>query len=247
MKKLINALLWIRQYIFYVYHYLALAIFSIINHVFFLCKAPYALRSKTAQLNSWVTRLGIFWILWVRFEVEGKENISKVPCIYVCKHQAEWETVVMPSIISRTCYVAKKELLDMPVLGWGLKAIEYIPVDRSAGLKAFKTVISEGKNRLARNISIVIFPEGTRVAPGEHPKFHKSAMSLAKATKVPVIPIAHNAGSCWPASRTALIRPGKITLSIGEPIENTGNIDEVTETSYQWIKAKVEQLEKVSA
>ena len=245
MQKTINFLLWTRQYVFYFYLYFFLALFSIINPILFFLKTPYFVRTRSAQLNSYLVRLGIRWILWVRCEIRGKENISKNACIYVSKHQSEWETLFLPSLIKRSCFVAKKELMDIPLLGWGLRAIEYIPVDRSAGLKSLKIVINEGKNRLSRNISIVIFPEGTRVAPKQSPKFHKSAMSLAKATQAKVIPIAHNAGSTWPAdTKKKPIRPGKIILSIGPEIENMGNINEVTEACYEWIKSEMEKIEK---
>jgi 1-acyl-sn-glycerol-3-phosphate acyltransferase len=209
-----------------------------------LLKFPYSIKTRSAQLNSYIVRIGMRLILWVRCEVHGKENISKTPSIYVVKHQSEWETLYLQTLITRSCFVTKKELLDIPLLGSGLKALEYIPVDRSAGIKSLKEVMNAGKNRLSRNINIVIFPEGTRVAPKDSPKFHKSAMLLAKATQSSVIPIAHNSGSIWPAStKKQLILPGTIKVIIGEPIKNTGNIDELTESSYIWIKNKMQEIE----
>ena len=244
MKKLIRSLLWARQIIFYIYLYILLAIFAIIHTMMGLLKFPYSIKTRSAQLNSYLVSLGIRWILWIRCKIEGKEHINAKASIYVVKHQSEWETIYLQSIITRACFVSKKEILDIPLLGSGLRALEYIPIDRTAGIKALKDVINAGKNRLKRNISIVIFPEGTRVAPQENPKFHKSAMSLAKSTNAHVIPIAHNSGSIWPANtKKNLILPGTITMIIGEPLLNTGDINDLTERSFIWIKNKMQEIE----
>ena len=244
MKKLFTTILWIRQGIFYVYLYAVLTLFALIHTLMYLCSFPYFIRTRSAQINSFCVIFGMKLILWIKCEIQGKENLPKQACIYVSKHQSEWETFYFPSFILRTCFVAKKEILQIPILGMGLKSLEYIPIDRSQGLKALKNVISEGKNRLKRNISIVIFPEGTRVAPKENPKFHKSAMSLAKSNNVPIVPIAHNSGSIWPASpRKKLIKPGKITVIIGKPIQNNGEISLLTDESYNWIKNTMSKIE----
>jgi 1-acyl-sn-glycerol-3-phosphate acyltransferase len=121
---------------------------------------------------------------------------------------------------------------------------EHIPIDRKASVSAFKKVIRLGKERLLQGLSIVIFPEGTRVAPRHHPKFHRTAVILALEAGVPVIPVAHNSGSCW--TRNSFFKtPGLITVVIGKPIPSTGKTAEaLNQEVYEWIKNEMETLEK---
>lgn len=103
------------------------------------------------------------------------------------------ETFVFYGLVHDCCFVMKQELLEKPIFGKTNIFAEAIGVDRSKGLSAIKKVLEDGKDRIEnKNLSIIIFPEGTRVPVGEYPKFHRSAMKLAKVSNVPIIPVAHN-------------------------------------------------------
>lgn len=197
----------------------------------------------------WVRQWGrlmrflLFVFCGIRIKILGRENIPQEPVIYFVKHQSAWETTVLPGILPFHVFILKKELMKIPFFGWGLKLIKAVPIDRSRGLKALKDVINIGKSRLAKGVSIVMFPEGTRVAYGEHPKIHKSGMMLAKNTYVDVIPIAHNAGKLWPR-RGWIKKPGVITLQIGQPISTRDKtLETLSDEVYEWMKATCQQLE----
>ena len=118
---------------------------------------------------------------------------------------------VFYSILPNSCFVLKKELLNIPLLGKGLKCIDSIPINRNKHLKSFKDVLKFGKNRLLKGLNIIIFPEGTRVKPGMYPKFHKTAISLARITNTTIILVAHNSGLYWP-NYLHIIKPGCVTI-----------------------------------
>ena len=244
MKTLINSILTIRQVIFTAWLYLFVIIFASISVILNLLKAPLFIRVWTIYFWSLSLRIGIFCFLWIRVRVEGKENIPKKPCVYVCKHQSHLETLFLPSLLPRCVFVLKQELLSIPIFGRGIKATECIAIDRSKGLKALKDVVTEGKDRLAKRISVIIFPEGTRTKPKQHPAFHKSGLMLAKQSEHQVVFIALNTGSLMSMDRK-LIRPGKVTLVISKPVDTVNyNLNELTEYSHQWIKEQMERIEK---
>lgn len=204
---------------------------------------PFAVRRDLYRIWS----RGIFWSArWccgIRLNVIGAENLPDQSVIFFSKHQSTWETLVFPHLLPRNCFVCKKSLLNIPVFGWGMRLGRHIPIDRTAGIKAFKQIIAQGKERLKQGLSIVIFPEGTRVLPKQHPMFHKTGAALAKATGSQVIPIAHNAGHYWP-KKGLLKYPGTITVIIGQPLDTKGlSVDELNQTLYQWIKTNMQTLE----
>ncbi|MCF6775949.1 1-acyl-sn-glycerol-3-phosphate acyltransferase [Thiotrichales bacterium 19X7-9] len=243
MKFLFNIILMLRQWLFLIYVAVITIILSTLNVTLWAIKAPLSIRIFIGRLWSRLVRLGMFIFLWLRVRVKGKENIPETACIFLSKHQSPWETLVLPSLGPKSCFVLKKELLAIPWFGWGLRSVGSIAIDRSQNMQALKQVISQGKDRLGRGISITVFPEGTRVLPGKHPKFHKSALSLAKMTKSIVVPIAHNSGSFWPA-RSGIIKPGTIDLVIGKPINSKGlSLEELSDQSYQWMATHMQEIE----
>ncbi len=225
--------------------YLVTAITTIIWGVSVYLAFIFGYRASMATAKSWcsVTVWLTRWICGIRYEVIGREHLPSEPVIFFSKHQSAWETFSFLTLLPTNCFVCKKSLLNIPFFGWGMRITKHIAIDRSEGIKALKSVIKEGKNRLSLGISIVIFPEGTRVAPYEHPIFHKSGSALAKATGAPVIPIAHNAGQCW--RRNSFLKyPGKVTVVIGPAYDTKGkSVDEINDTMYAWIKENMEKLE----
>ena len=136
----------------------------------------------------------------------------------------------------------KRELLRIPFFGWGLATLRPIAIDRAAGRSALDQVLEQGRRRLAEGIWVVVFPEGTRVAPGAQRRYRLGGAVLAERTGSPVVPVAHNAGDYWPR-RGFLKRPGTIRLVIGEPIESKGrSATEINARAAEWIESTVRTL-----
>jgi 1-acyl-sn-glycerol-3-phosphate acyltransferase len=147
----------------------------------------------------------------VTVEVEGQENIPEGPFILACKHQSAWETIFLLHYLNKPVYVLKKELMYIPIYGWYLPLIGMIPIERGS-VSALKKL----KIRIRRAIDcgrpIVIFPEGTRVAPGDSVDYRPGIYVMHQAAPhVPIVPAALNSGLCWPRG-TFSLRPGVIKL-----------------------------------
>jgi 1-acyl-sn-glycerol-3-phosphate acyltransferase len=198
---------------------------------------PY--RYQFAMARWWAGRL--FWMLkflcGLDFVVEGRERIPAGAHIVMSNHASAWETIALFVVFPPHCWVLKRELLWLPFVGWGLKALRPIAINREAGHRAVNQVVEQGKARLADGIWVVIFPEGTRVRAGETKKFGVSGALLATATGQLVVPLSHDAGKFWPR-RGFVKKPGTIRLIIGEPIESAGKKPrELTEEVRQAIAA----------
>jgi 1-acyl-sn-glycerol-3-phosphate acyltransferase len=199
-----------------------------------------------SRMASYWAKYSLFWLKLtcnLNFEVRGRENIPNHPSIILCKHQSAWETIALQTIFPPQIWVMKRELLLIPFMGWAWIALSAIPINRSAGREALKQLVTHGKDRLARGLWVVIFPEGTRIAPGERGKYHIGGAWLASHTKTTVVPVAHNAGLFW--RKNAFIKyPGTIKVSIGKPIE-TANLkpDDVNKQVEAWIENEMTQLE----
>jgi 1-acyl-sn-glycerol-3-phosphate acyltransferase len=180
-------------------------------------------RTQFALARTWA-RCGL-WMLdrlcGLTFTVEGRERIPSGNHVVMCKHTSAWETLALFVIFPPHVWVLKRELLWIPLMGWGLKLLRPIAIDRGAGRRAVNQVIEQGKERLAEGLWVIIFPEGTRVAPGETRKYGVSGGLLASAAERLVVPVSHNAGEFWPR-RGILKRPGIVRVIIGAPILAAG-------------------------
>ncbi len=188
----------------------------------------------------------VLWFAWhvcgVRYRVVGAEHLPKEPCLVLCKHQSAWETLALQLILPPQVWVLKKELLRVPFFGWGLAMLSPIAIDRSAGRQAIKQMVTQGKQRLGMGFWIVMYPEGTRVPPGERGQYHIGGAWLATQTGAVVVPIAHNAGTLWPKN-AFLKRPGTITVTIGKPIDPNGMKPEALRVQVEeWIETEVARL-----
>ena len=141
------------------------------------------------------------------------------------------------------CWVLKKELLRIPVFGWGLALAKPIAIDRSQNKAALKQLLVQGKERLESGLCVVICPQGTRRPPGEFGRFNVGGAMLAVKNQMPVVPITHNSGSFWP--RKGLLKyPGTIEVIIGEAIETSGkSADQVNDQARNWIEQTLNGLE----
>lgn len=186
----------------------------------------------------WVIR----HVLGIRYRVIGRENLPATASVVLSKHQSAWETIALQQILPPLCYVLKRELLRVPFFGWGLASIPGIAIDRAAGKDAMSQVVEQGRARLKEGLWVVVFPEGTRVAPGTTRRYKPGGAILAKRAGVPVVPIAHNAGEFW--KRNAFIkRPGEIIVSIGPVIPVKGEKAEaVSARAEAWIETEMRRL-----
>jgi 1-acyl-sn-glycerol-3-phosphate acyltransferase len=154
------------------------------------------------------------WMLGVRVKVEG--TVPPGPYLFAIKHQAMFETLEMAERVEGPMIVLKRELADMPFWGRAARAYGAIPVDRDASSKALRSMLREAAIARALERPILIFPEGTRVAPGDTPPLRSGFAGLYKALGMPVVPVALNSGLCMP--RKGPSRPGTITIRFLDPI-----------------------------
>lgn len=183
-------------------------------------------------------------ILGIRYRVVGRENLPDQPVVILSKHQSAWETVALQDVFFPRwlCFIYKKELHRVPFVGWALYSLPSVAIDRTAGKDALNSVVAEGRKRLAEGHHVLVFPEGTRVAPGTTKRYKIGGAHLAVSTGVPVVPVCHNAGELWP--RNAFVkRAGELTISVGPPIDTAGlTADEVNAKAEAWIEAEARRL-----
>ncbi len=161
----------------------------------------------------------------------------------LCKHQSAWETIALQKVFPPQVWVLKRELLWLPVFGWGLAMTSPIAINRSNGKEAMRQLLAQGVERLKMGFCIVIFPEGTRIPYGKRGKYKIGGALLGVHCGVPVVPVAHNAGKLW-AKKSFLKYPGVITMSIGKPIDPTGlKADELNQQVEEWIESEVVRLD----
>ena len=205
---------------------------------------PFPYRARYAFFTSWATM--VIWLLKVlyelRYQVQGAENIPQGPAIIFSKHQSAWETIALQRIFPPQVWVLKRELLWVPFFGWALKMLESVGIDRGSGRKAITEIINQGTQRLQRGRWVVVFPEGTRVAPGQRKRYGIGGGLLAEKSGFPVVPVAHNAGEYWPR-RGFLKKPGVIQVVIGPVIESKHrDATEITQLAEDWIETKVAEI-----
>jgi 1-acyl-sn-glycerol-3-phosphate acyltransferase len=154
--------------------------------------------------------------LGVRSRPQGTTPPS-TPVLIAAKHQSMFETIDLLLMLDRPAVVLKKELADIPGWGWAARAYGVIPVDREGGARALRTMLRAAQAAIAEGRPILIFPEGTRVAPGEAPPLASGFSGLYKALGLPVVPVALDSGRLWP--RSAFVKhPGDVTVHFHDPI-----------------------------
>lgn len=155
------------------------------------------------------------------YQVVGKEKLDKVlengPVILACKHQSAWETLIFSTVVKRFVIVLKKQLVQIPGYGSYLIKLNSIIIDRSNGMKSLKSLITQGKEAIGNNFSILIFPEGRRGVYGEQGEYQSGIGVLYQELKVPVVPIALNSGKFW-ARRSGFKKSGCIIMKFLDPI-----------------------------
>lgn len=240
-----NLLLRLRSGLFFT----AMTLATLIIGPIILLAAPLPFRFRYRLAGVWVN-----FVLWavktlcgLDYRVTGRENIPDGNGIILCKHQSAWETIALQQIFPPQVFLLKRELLWLPVWGWAMAMLKPIAIDRKSKKAALRTLQREGADRLQKGLWVVIFPEGTRVTPGEKRKFNAGGAMLAHATGYPIVPVVHNAGELW-ARYSFLKYPGTIELRIGPPIAVEGrSAGEVNEEAETWINAQMAEISAVAA
>jgi 1-acyl-sn-glycerol-3-phosphate acyltransferase len=172
-------------------------------------------------------------LLGTRLEVQG--SIPPGPCLIAVKHQSMYETLEMMRLARTPIVVLKRELNDMPLFGWATRRYGVIPVDRTAGPKALREMLARGKEALAERRPVIIYPEGTRVRPGETPPLQAGFAGLYRALGLPVVPVALDSGKLW--GRNLPRKSGTIHVLVGEPIPPGLKRDEIEARVHSAINA----------
>ncbi len=221
---------------------------AIVFTPFALLAYPLPPVTRSRFVANWA-RFVIWWLrvtCGLTHAVRGQEHLPDRPSVILSAHQSAWETIAFQVIFPAQAWVLKRELLWIPLFGWGLAATQPIAIDRRRGLRALETVISAGRQRLREGRWVVVFPEGTRLAPGERRRFNAGGATLAVRAGVPVVPVAHNAGQFWPR-RGWLKRQGVIDVVIGRPIQTVGRRPKaVNAEAENWIVATLAELENTA-
>ncbi len=157
-------------------------------------------------------------IVGLEYEVRGQTAAGSRPAIFALKHQSAWETLAIHLLLDGAAIALKRELTQIPLFGWTLLHAGMIRIDRQGGPRALRGLVEGGRAALSRGAPIVIFPEGTRVPPGEHRPYHPGVAALYRQLECPVVPVALNSGVFWPR-RSFVKRPGRIVVEFLPPIE----------------------------
>ena len=232
--------LFIRSLLFWIGFIVNTVVFG--TSVVLLFFTPSSFRLKIARLWSHVNNFLLKVFCGIDFTVEGKENLDVDTAIILSKHQSTWETLALHSFTPSVHWVFKRELMYIPIFGWALALTDPIAINRGTGRVAMKQLLSEGTKMLNDGKWMVLFPEGTRTAPGKSHKYKIGGALLAEKSGYPVVPIAHNAGEFWP--RHSFIKwPGTISVVIGPAIETKGRLaDDINREVYNWIETTMKDI-----
>ena len=237
---------WLRSLLFFI----CLIVYTPIYAIFCLVTFPFLNQSARYRvIQFWCKSIIYFLELFcqVRFQVIGQEHIDAVidqPVIILSKHQSAWETIAFLQIFPKElCFVFKRELLWIPFFGWVIALLNMIHINRADKSGSGISVANQGKDRLKAGKWIILFPEGTRTPVGSHKPYRKGGARLASLTNATVLPVAHNAGHCWP--RNSFMKyPGLITVSIGPAISSTGKSgDELHNEVENWIEGEMSRID----
>jgi 1-acyl-sn-glycerol-3-phosphate acyltransferase len=234
--------LWFRSLLFAIGQWLFTPLFCLL----ILLTFPLPPQRRYPLITIWARSM-LWWLkvtCGLTYRVIGGHNIPKQPCVILCKHQSAWETLALQEIAPPQVWVMKRSLLFVPFFGWGLAMSSPIAINRAAGREALKQLVEQGQDRLNKGFCVVVFPEGTRIAPGQRGKYHIGGAWLATHTSSLALPIAHNAGEFW-GKNAFFKKPGVITVSIGAPINTSGmKADELNGQVEAWIESELPRLKE---
>ncbi|MBU2531307.1 MAG: 1-acyl-sn-glycerol-3-phosphate acyltransferase [Alphaproteobacteria bacterium] len=169
------------------------------------------------RVHAYATLWLMKWIVGTEVEVRGRENLPKGACLVAAKHQSAWDTIGLIPIFDDPALVMKAELMKIPLYGWFSTKFDMIPIRREAGPSALRQMLKAAQDRARDNRQILVFPEGTRRAPGALPDYKPGVLLLYDALKLPCVPVALNSGHFWPRNSFER-RPGRIIVEILPPL-----------------------------
>lgn len=235
-------MLILRSAVFYPVFYLGTVVISSLFILFFPMLSN---KGKHLFGSVWCT-FALDWLklcCGVRYQIRGLENLPDKPTVVMANHQSSWETILFYKLVYPVSPILKKELMKIPFWGWAMGLLKPIAIDRSKPREAGKSLLTQGVDRIANGNSVVVFPEGTRSRFEKMRRFSRGGAKLAVAAKTPIIPIAHNAGNCWPAHKF-IKHPGLVTVVIGEGVSTaSGDASELTAEVEKWIRKTVASLD----
>ncbi len=230
---------WVRSSLYYLFMVPSLIILFIVMVLI----SPFEYKYRAALARFWA--LLQMWLLKVccgmTYEIQGAENLPSCPYIALPKHQSTWETIASNFLFRQPAWIFNKELFMIPVFGWGLYLTKSVGIDRGTPRAALNQLVAKGGALLKQGRTMVVFPEGTRVPPGESAKFEPGGSLLAVRTEIPVVPVALNAGEFWPKESFRKY-PGHIKVIIGPVIESKGlKARELNEKVESWMKKTMKE------
>ncbi|NLY64809.1 MAG: 1-acyl-sn-glycerol-3-phosphate acyltransferase [Alcaligenaceae bacterium] len=234
-------MLFLRSSLFLLFQAITLIPFAL--GCFLLLPAPFKLRYRFTVCWPHLLMLGAKYILGIKWEIKGQENIPEHAVVFLSKHQSAYETLLFPWFSPKpACFIYKKELNYIPFFGWGLASLRNIPINRADRKGAMQQVLDIGSQRIREGHSPVLFPEGTRIPVGQKGRYQSGGARLAVHAGATVIPVAHNAGEVWP--RKAFIKkPGLVTFSFGPAISAEGmSHEELNRKVEAWIEGEMRVL-----
>ncbi|HPI63312.1 MAG TPA: lysophospholipid acyltransferase family protein [Alphaproteobacteria bacterium] len=181
-------------------------------------------------------------ITLIRHQFRGLENIPNTPVIFAVKHQSAWETLTFLLVSKQPAFVLKRELLWVPLFGWFMWGLNMISINRRERRRSMQQLLQNARLRLTQGRSIVIFPEGTRMPPGQTGPYHAGIAALYQHLNVPVVPVALNSGKHW--RRKSLLKcPGTITMEFLPPLLQGLDKQQFLNTLRQQIEAASTRLD----
>jgi len=204
-----------RSLLFNLLFYVTTTLFVVLGSPLLFAPRRWAMAALAihGRFELWLLKL----IVGTKLEVRGAEKLPKGACLVASKHQSAWETFGLIPLFRDPALLMKRELFWIPFHGWFSRKFEMIPVDRDKGPAALRRMLREARKRVADGREIIIFPEGTRRAPGAPPDYKTGVILLYDALDIPCVPVALNSGVFWPR-RSLERRPGTIVVEFLDPI-----------------------------
>jgi len=205
----------VRSLLFNILFYVTSTLFVVLGSPLFFAPRRWAMAALAihGRFELWLLKV----VCGIKLEVRGAEKLPQGACLVAAKHQSAWETFGLIPLFRDPAVLMKRELFWIPFHGWFSHKFGMIPVDRDKGPAALRRMVREAKLRIAQGREIIIFPEGTRRAPGAPPDYKTGVVLLYEALEIPCVPLALNSGAFWPR-RSLSLRPGTIVVEFLDPI-----------------------------
>lgn len=210
-------MIWLRSLAYNVWFFGTMIVLLLVYWVFL----PFDRRRLQSAVSWWMRLVlaGLRPLVGIRYEIEGREHLPEGPVVIAAKHQSVWDTVIFFALLDDPQYVLKQELMRIPLWGSYARKCEMVAVDRAGKAAALKRMVADVQDRLAKGRQVIIFPEGTRTAPGQTRPYHPGIYAIYRGLPegVPLLPVAVNSGHFW-GRRSFVKRPGTIRMRFLEPI-----------------------------